>query len=436
MMPATTVMIVSVVSELDVVVRVPGPGPDVFTFTADQTRIPNDGQTKVTFTAMLNDENVTSSAKIFKDGMPFDGHTFSSLKPGGYKFRAEYDDMASREIMIIVDMMPPLLISVNKSVQLLKPGSAAGQFIFTVTRDGVDITDKCTFQNILDGTKLPNNVFTTKTAGTYQFFAYITAHGNAVDRHRSDNISVGLGYEPLISTVFDPNRTLHKKVAVFVFTATWCGPCTALKDALKNLGYMQPHLTTINIYGSERTTTAVAENSLGGRLKTQVEPRFNVGTLPTAILDFRAKQGGRANEYVDDYVGYPAKTGIMVQSKINGSKLDFTVTVGAQEAGTYYLGAIMVEDNVIAPQNGKSSYNHTDVVRVMASSTINGDLLGTMARGETKIKTHSIAIPAKCKKENLSVFVYTLYKNTNGEFIIANSVKAPANGTAGFAYMD
>jgi hypothetical protein len=429
--------------EVTVVVNEEQKPADRLTLKADKTTIQNDGKEKVTFSVWLNEKNVTSSATITKNGEVFQGCEFSTLMADPVKFQAKYKEMTSSVLTITVVVMPRLELSVDNNVVLIEPDGRANKPRFTVMQAGVDVTNLCTFYDVKEGANLQGRTFSSTTVGAHEIYAYLTEHAAIPGHHISNTIEVGVAHLPDFSDNFDAGRTLFKNTAFFLFTATWCGPCCAMKDGLKRIGFRGNNLVPVNFYGSEKSATKVDERSMTDKIKGQVKSRFSWTSIPTVIYNLKTKYGGTALNDLDNYITETALTGLKVSSSISGSTVNFTASVGAQKAGTYYVGALLIEDHVICEQQlypeslGKDkNYDHTNVARALVTSSVYGDLVGTFAAGDVKSKNFSITVPSKCNKANISLVVYTLYADAKGNMIIDNSVKMPVNGTTGFAYIN
>jgi thiol-disulfide isomerase/thioredoxin len=331
----------------------------------------------------------------------------------------------------------PLVLSVDKaSISANSTDTAT----FTVKQLGVDVTSKVRIC-ISGGTCLVGNAFTTTTAGDYEFYAY---YANNPD-NKSNTVTV-TAISDTPSVDFDATKALHKNVTFFTFTATWCEPCNIFKGYMSNMeSDYGDNIVEINFYHSESETSVASNLEAISVSQLDAEGRFDVKGYPTLFAELDVEVGTPGyiptqtetqNSYTK-YVAYPAKTGIRVDSKIVGNKINATVTVGAKEADTYQIGALLIEDNIVAYQNGSgNNYNHTNVLRAKGMDNIFGEALGTMSVGETLSKIYNFDIASNYDRSNLYIVIYTLYKNSNGKWMIANSVKAPVEGTTDFKYDD
>ena len=83
------------------VVEIPDP---VVELVADKKEIKNDGSDKVTFTVLVDGEDMTAEAEIFNetDNSNLNGNSFSSENAGTYVFSATYNGFKSENLTIVV----------------------------------------------------------------------------------------------------------------------------------------------------------------------------------------------------------------------------------------------------------------------------------------------------------------------------------------------
>ncbi len=250
---------------------------------------------------------------------------------------------------------------------------------------------------------------------------------------------------------FDATRTPHKNVTFFTFTATWCGPCYTWKNFLKPVETeFEDTLINLNFYTSSTgdnrggSHPAVASDVTDDFITQFGEGGiFRVNNFPTAIAEISEYVGryGLVPMYTDamesyaEWIEYPAKAAIRVDSAIKNGRVEAAVTIGAAVADSYRIAVLLVEDNVVCVQSGYGEgYNHTDVVRQKATDSVFGDELGALAVGETATKNYGFDIATGYIPENLSIVAYVLSMNDAEKWAISNSMKAPANGFTDFKY--
>ena len=192
------------------------------------------------------------------------------------------------------------------------------------------------------------------------------------------------------------------------FTADWCGYCpymaTAFETAKATLG---GSLEVVSIHGS-----GGLEFSDAAKLMS----RFKVSGFPTGIVDARASipnysSTSTTSQAVKDVVkettdNFPACTGIAMKSSQTDGNVSAEVTLYVKEADYYRVTVLLLEDNIIAYQNGASnSYDHDHVARV-ALSDVKGDVINIEKDGTIWTGEYSCTIPEYCDPENLRLLVY------------------------------
>lgn len=314
------------------------------------------------------------------------------------------------------------------------------QVRFTVKYGDADVTADSQIC-ITDGLCITGHTFASEEPGEYIFYATYTDGGEPIKS--ANTVTV------IAADNFDASKNLHKNTAFFIWTATWCGPCYILKTSINRVSKEDKYIDRvlyINFYTSDDCPAGGSDDavkfSLTEKLAEQLEQsgRFSFPGYPTSIVDFsKMESGGITADGVrgilDSYIDRPAMTGIKVNSVIENGKINAMVSVGAQEPGTYYLGVFLMEDNIVAYQNGAGDdYVHMNVTRDMGMESIFGEMLGEMKAGDVLTKSYGFDMSKSYDPENLRLFVYTLYNNEWGVRIMANAVKAPANGFKDYQY--
>lgn len=191
------------------------------------------------------------------------------------------------------------------------------------------------------------------------------------------------------------------------FTADWCGYCplmgTAFETARATLG---GSLELVSIHGS-----GGLEFSDAAKLMS----RFKVSGFPTGIVDARANipnysSTSTTSQAVKDVVkettdNFPACTGIAMKSSQTDGNVSAEVTLYVKEADYYRVTVLLLEDNIIAYQNGASNtYDHDHVARV-ALSDVKGDVINIEKDGTIWTGEYSCTIPEYCDPDNLRLLV-------------------------------
>jgi hypothetical protein len=312
---------------------------------------------------------------------------------------------------------------------------------FTVTLDGVDVTAGYQVCMVGDNGLCLTGPFATTSPGEYTFHAY-NASLPEEEKVYSNEVTVTATVDP----TFYADRAIQKNVAFFTYTATWCYPgCYYFKTYMKNIvASYGDKVVILNLHtdGSDDIGSNISVRNTMSQLAE--EGRWRINAWPTQIVELRETVENADPRYIpteadirnayNKYAGNSPKTGIMVDSKIDGNKVNATVTIGAKEAGDYSIGIFMTEDHVMAKQTGHTGqYDHTNVVREIGASSIFGDSMGAMTAGQTIENEFSLNINSKYNPENLNLVVYTLYEE-DGHMVVDNSVKVTANGVTGYQY--
>lgn len=203
---------------------------------------------------------------------------------------------------------------------------------------------------------------------------------------------------------------VHRSLAMR-FTADWCGYCPNMANAFEEAETeMNGRFVTLSLHGGQ---SALEFNSISPLLS-----RFNVAGFPTGVVDARASIPNYTNISTTAVVAmnvaketqetYPAKTGIAVNSKLNGSELTVDLSIYVKEADTYKVVAVLVEDKIIGYQNGvvaPSKYEHNNIAR-LAITSISGESVNIGEDNTVWEKTFTATVPSVCDPANLRILVY------------------------------
>ena len=200
---------------------------------------------------------------------------------------------------------------------------------------------------------------------------------------------------------------VHRSLAMR-FTATWCGYCpnmgTAFDSAKSQMGGV---LELVNLHGEESDLEFSGTNELINR--------FRVSGFPTGIVDARALIQNNAATTVANMAvavaqetqqAYPAKTGIELESSLDGTRLTVNLNLYVKEADSYKVTVLLLEDGIYGYQNGGSNnYEHKDVAR-LALTSMSGETVRISEDNQIWTKTYTADIKSSWKSENLEILVY------------------------------
>lgn len=201
---------------------------------------------------------------------------------------------------------------------------------------------------------------------------------------------------------------VHRSLAMR-FTATWCGYCpymgTAFDSAKSQMGSA---LELVSLHGDESDLEFSGTNELINR--------FRVSGFPTGVVDARASIPNYSSTATTASVAvgvaqetqqaYPAKTGIELESSLDGTRLTVDLGLYVKEADSYRVTVLLLEDGIYGYQNGGSNnYEHKDVAR-LALTSMSGETVRISEDNQIWTKTYTADIKSSWKAENLKILVY------------------------------
>jgi hypothetical protein len=152
---------------------------------------------------------------------------------------------------------------------------------------------------------------------------------------------------------------------------------------------------------------------------------YQFSSTPSGILDGREYIGLFVIDR-DDIVrmvaeterDHAVRTGIeLTSTATTDGLLNVDATVYCKKEGAYRLCVFLVEDNIVAWQNGKGNdYLHRNVAKLAVTDPCGDSFTVSEANSVQKFSFHA-AIPASCRRENLKIIAYTLYEYGPPAFI-------------------
>lgn len=424
--------------------------------TSDKIIMLSDEVDKIVFRATYDGVDVTEDAVFGTvDGtITLDGAEFLYDRAGVYRFVAKYDGVTSSYLSVRVDDYPAIKLYSTK--YYLGGGAST---TFTVMMGEEDITDICSFRVVGSSTDLPGNTFSTSETGYHEVYAYMNNLPPTSHNYRESNatkVYVMPTTDP--AAAFDATKTPYKNVGSFLLTGWWCIACLTTEYYMHQLEpEITDHIISVFFYDQKDENNAAVENTplcnrtIFAKIFQEVKDYYRISSMgyPTYVVDwdypeFALGSVGAARNRYNPRINQPAKAGIKVSSELssNGQSVDCTVTVGAKQAGKYWVNAILVEDNIpwvqLSLQSStkpETNFNHTNVYRNMAATSVRGVEVGTFTVGQEMSKALSIPVKPNYNKGQLSLVVYVLYERS-GSKIVTNVVKVPVDGATGYIYED
>lgn len=220
---------------------------------------------------------------------------------------------------------------------------------FTVkTTDGSDVTDQATFY--VDNIQLTDNTFTTLKQGSFGCYAEYKGSKSSILYFSSSEVPVFV-----------------KNILIENYTATWCGYCPRVHDAIKDAMGSSSHIVPIAIHGSNDPYYFTSIGTLAGA--------YNVSGYPTAVID-----RDYSWPYPEEFDGLSraldknAALGISISNSVSGTDIQSVVKVkfGKTFEEDLKIGVCLLESNLIYDQtnyydDGRGDpiedYEHDHVLR-------------------------------------------------------------------------
>ena len=222
------------------------------------------------------------------------------------------------------------------------------------------------------------------------------------------DFTVTQGTDGLGSRDWTAGNFVHRSLAMR-FTATWCGYCPMMAEAFdKAKSQMNGALELVSLHAIDSDIPFLGTRTLANR--------FNISGYPTGIVDARASIPNYSSTTTtakaavsvanETQTAYPASVGIAGASAINGNTIDISVGLYVKEAGSYRVTVLVLEDGIVAAQNGGgTNYVHNDVARTAATS-ISGESVQIESNGQLWTKSYSVRLDAAWNPDNLKILIY------------------------------
>lgn len=226
----------------------------------------------------------------------------------------------------------------------------------------------------------------------------------------------------------------HKNVAIYKATATWCGPCAVMTEALLGMSEETKNHSVELCWHAEDEYAF----RMGGTYDcgSTIASRFGVG-YPTVVLDLCytippvAGSSKLLNEAVWDVrADYPASCGIKLSTTAEAGNLAIDAEMTTSTGGEYDLGMAILLHNQISPNgtNAGGKYSHIVVAATGNYYWYSPDMSAVEKDG-TKTMSQNVDI-SRYDIKNLTVVAFALIKyvddNGNVSVRIDNAVEVAA----------
>ena len=367
------------------------------------------------------DNDVTSLSTILVDGESNTGNTFSPPASGSYEINATYLSLTSNVISVTA-IEPVSLTTIN----------------VTVSESVVFIERTIAFSA---AAVYSDNSIIDKTSESKFYVDDVLISGNEYTRDQEGTIEVKAEFESIISSaaqvefVYRPSDGFSKKAVVEDYTSVRCHFCPRTKYAASLVKAQTDKAFFVNIYLNSAST------ELDNEFAEQMHSDNNVRGYPTPFIDrtgieWSYPQPERLNEVLDAASG-TANVGLAVESTLNGSTLQMTISTGFLEDMTdVKLVVFVLEDGVLSLQRNSTEYyapgwiddfEHNDVLRYAATDVFGDTTPSTIGIHEQSftvdLSSYGVLDPSKTA-------VIAMLVNETGRAL--NVQYAPANQTQNF----
>ncbi|WP_167332512.1 Omp28-related outer membrane protein [Bacteroides timonensis] len=321
-----------------------------------------------------------------------------------------------------------LVLSANKTSISLEDTEGVK---FTVTDNGVDVTDQCIFANVTEEIPLylDEPIFVSKRPGTYNFQAFY-----------GDNMVPTNEVSVRVRNTAGGTSNFYRRILVADYTGTWCSYCYQMVNSINAVAKDYPdRLMVLAIHVDD-------EYSLGN--EAALESAFNITGLPTSVVDWRDVVTNAGGSYAisravkESLENDPTMCGISIETKLENNQLTINTNTCFLERNQYKIGVVLVEDGIVGTQASvNGSYTHNNMVRAYATRAFGDEVKSNttqstdIASGEEVSGSYSVNFSSTWKKENCRVVVYILKKQANGSNFYVNNVQDCRIGSSiGFEY--
>lgn len=278
---------------------------------------------------------------------------------GTFQVTAEYEDLTSNTITIIVANSPPTSIVLNLNQGCYSTGDAA---TFTVV-DNFNNTVTAEAEVTVNGT-ITDNPYQFTSDGTYEFVA--TYEGLT-----SNTVALNVTADSAAPS------TYTKKVLLEDFTGTWCPQCPPAATAITSAKAQNSNIFGVGYHAGGGDPMEIPETAFWSNY-------YNVTGFPTVYVNGPDTRWNFPNmAQVNNELAETATLGLSLEAMLVSGNLNIEVKVGfnATPNEQVQLMVYLVEDNVTtstaqAGSNQGTNYVHRDVLREVYTDQL-GDAIET-----------------------------------------------------------
>lgn len=214
-------------------------------------------------------------------------------------------------------------------------------------------------------------------------------------------------WEESTDPVVPEKDTSERHFLVLDFTATWCVNCPKMATAIEELSDSCSRAIPVAVHYADEMACEASDFLV---------KEFGISSFPTTVFNFDT--GLRTSVSSVDILaslaerslsGVPTDCDISVQVSEDNGTYKIEVAVDYLSAGTYSIGAMVLEDGIKVPQiGGGSEYIHDNVLRAFLQKNYIGDSLGIKQYGDRDSVNFSFTAQPEWNTDELKVVVYII----------------------------
>lgn len=291
-----------------------------------------------------------------------------------------------------------------------------GEFKFTVTLDGKDVTASELLQvRNAETNKAIANPYTPDHAGTYKFVAFY---------QDGDAMSFSKPVECVVNR--KGGEGPRRRVLALDFTGANCSACPAMTRMLNNYQKENPErLVVMALHGPSFSPAEICVPELD-----ELSRHFGVTGYPSLFVNMMSNKLSASASLLKAAVqqaldNYYAVCGIKIDAtKSTESKFIADVEIEFIESNPgFKVAAAIIENNVSTP--GYSTSMHEHVVRKFITLPFGESLEETVEPGSKITKTFEVDIESGWKAEDCEIVVYVMYNAPDGKQLVNNTRMCP-----------
>lgn len=281
----------------------------------------------------------------------------------------------------------------------------------------------------------------TPESGSGDGIVTVSAGGNESEKARSAEVLISSAdgsFEYKVSVVQSgkvdegeqgdwKTQPFHHQSLAMCFTATWCGYCPMMHNAIDEVQQKYPDKLQHLALHTSGSNLVFSQNGA-------LENLYGITGFPMGVVDGRVLINNYSvvsntvttieNAMLQTEQNYETITGMAIGSKISGQSVSVDVKAYLKSAGKYKITVLLVEDSILDEQSDNvdgdhSSYVHDDVAR-MSLTDVLGDAFSVSDDFSVKDFHYEVSVPADYVLQNMRVFAY-IYAEFGDKPVIQSS---------------